>query len=574
MEQPSPKQDQPGRRHILDLPDELLCDIFDYFRADDVDVNDTPLTYLFQEETRDAGDEDLAVLQSARLVCRRFHNLASPLLVPVLRASIDSESLRRIDGLTRNPHIASGVRLIQLLLGYRPIDAVENFVQYRDLQVRRISRVSTNCHRYLYDPDPHDELTQKMQAAVETYSYMLSAWDECTDPGDDGWEKPWPADDPSRFKEFLYECYGEYRRRQEDQGRVLADGSYAAALAASASRMTGLRALSFSDHYYSPFDSLTREALERPARDTEKLREMMVMPLDWATIERQSPVPVLLPARLLWEVPIALFEGGVRLQELAVSTLPLRSNLDMLRPLGGPGEAQPGWGRLRAAFSSLRRVDVGRLSFNLRFRRPGPLPTEDKSNTEGYLAALLSGEALQRMDFDAQGLEFASDSNVSLPALASVLAWARQPNAEHPYVGSVLASARHPNLQKLHIENVSVLRHEMEAFIGGLGDGLRSVSFWYVTIRDGSWQKPLELLREKIARSEHGVVVSLVSLEGEGMDFPDSPASQLGNGSDSDSDSEHGSLSGDGDEASGAAETLLRDMERYVRGEGEANPLS
>lgn len=553
MEQPSPKQSHAGQRHILDLPDELLCEIFDYFRPDDVDVNDTPFSYLFDDETRDAGQEDLAVLQSARLVCRRFHDIASPLLVPVLRASIDPDSLRRIDGLTRNPHITSGVRLIQLLLGYRPIEASQTFVRYRDLQVRRISRLCTNCHRYLDFPDPDDEFMQVMQAAAGRYSYLLSAWDECTDPGDDGWEKPWPADDPSRFKEFLYECYDEYRRRQEDQDRVLADGSYVAALAASAGRMTGLRALSFSDHYYSPIDSLTREELARPGRDTEKLREMMVMPLDWATIERQDPVPALLPARLLWEVPIALFEGGVRLQEVAVSTLPLRSNSDMLRPLGGPGEAQPAWERLRAAFSNLRRVDVGRLSFNLRFRRPGPLPTEDKSNTEGYLAALLSGEALQRMDFDARGLEFAGD------------------NVSHPALGSVLASARHLNLRKLHIEDVSVLRHEMEAFIGGLGDGLRSVSFWDVAIRDGSWQKPLELLREKIARSGPDVDVSLVSLEGEGMDFPDPPVFQLNSGSDS--DSEHELFSGD--EESGVGETLFRDMERYVRGEeGIANPLS
>lgn len=550
MEQPPPKQDQPGRPHILDLPDELLCDIFDYFRPDDVDITDTPYSYLFDDETRNAGKEDVAVLQSARLVCRRFHNLASPLLVPVLRASIDSESLRRINGLTRNPYIASGVRLIQLLLGYRPGGVARSFPQYRDLQCRKISRLCTKCHRYLDFPDPDDEFSRMMTDAVGTYSHIVSAWNECTDPGDDGWEKPWPADDPSRFMEFLYECYDEYRRRQEDQDRLLADGFYAAALAASAGRMTGLRALSFSDHLYSPTDSLLREELARPARDKAKLREMMVMPHDWATIERQSPVPELLAVRLLWEVPIALFEGGVRLQEVAVSTLPLRSSLDMLCPRG-PGEAQPAWERLRAAFGVLRHVDVGRLSLNLGLRRPGPLPTEDKSNTEMYLAALLSGESLQQIGLHGQGLELGDD--IPRPAL-----------------GSVLASARWSNLRELYIQDFSALQHEMEALIGGLGDGLRSVALWYVLIRDGTWEKPLELLREKIvrsARSGREVYVSFISLEGEGMYSP------AHGGSDSDSDSNAGLQSGD--EEGNGGESLFRDMERYVIGEeGIANPLS
>lgn len=558
MEQPSSKQDHPGRPHILDLPDELLCDIFDYFRPDDVDVTDTPYSYLFDDETRNAGKEDLAVLQSARLVCRRFHNLVSPLLVPVLRASIDSESLRRIDGLTRNPHIASGVRLVQLLLGYRPGDVARSFPRYRDLQCRKLHWLCNNVYRYLEFPDPDDEFSRVMQAAAGTYSYILSAWDECTDPGDDGWEKPWPADDPSRYKEFLYECYDEYRRRQEDQDRLLADGFYAAALAASAGRMTGLRALSFSDQMYRPTETLTRKELALPARDTAKLREMMIMPHDWATIEDFSPVPVLPPARLLWEVPIALFEGGVRLQEVAVSTLPLRSNSGMLCPLGsslGRGEAQPAWERLRAAFGGLRRVDVGRLSVNMNIPRERHLPAEDKAHTVGYLAALLSGESLQQIGLHGQGLELGDD----IP---------------HPALGSVLASARWSNLRELYIEDVSALQHEMEAFIGGLGDGLRSVSFLYVAIPDGSWEKSLELLREKIVRSGRSgrkVYVYFISLEGEGMDSA-APSPAHG-GSDSDSDSNAGLQSGD--EEGNGGESLFRDMERYVLGEeGIANPLS
>ena len=543
MEHSPGRQDQLGRPFILDLPDELLCNIFDYFRPDGVDVTDTPYSYLFDEETRDTGDDALAALQNARLVCRRFHDLASPLLVPVLRASIDSESLRRIDGLTRNPHVASGVRIVQLLLGYRPRDVAQSLVRYRELQSGKILQLCRSCDRYLDFPDPDDELTRAITAAVERYSYMLSAWDECGDRGDGNGNGncEGDTDNTSTFKKLLYECHDEYRRRQEDQDRLLADGSYAAALGASAGRMTGLRALSFSDHMYRPTQDLVREALARPAHDAAKLREMMVMPQDWATIGEISPASALLAARLLWEVPVALFENGVRLQEVAVSTLPLKSKLDTL--------GQPALDRLRAAVRGLLRVDVGRLHKTW----PSSLPAERKAYLDGYLDALLSGESLQRIDLDASALCPDSDEDTKYA------------------IGSVLASARHPNLRELHLDNVSFLQHEMEAFIGGLGGALRSVDFYDVDIQDGTWENPLELLRDKIALSGRPVEVALADLHGLGMYSPvHSPAHDS---SDSDSDSNgEGSLGGGSWDRKAS---LLRDMERYIHGEeGMANPLS
>ncbi|KAK0755002.1 hypothetical protein B0T18DRAFT_400471 [Schizothecium vesticola] len=542
MEHTPDRQDHLGRPHILDLPDELLCDIFDYFRPDDVDVTNTPYSYLFDEETRDAGDDALAALQNARLVCRRFHDLASPLLVPVLRASIDSESLRRIDGLTRNPHVASGVRLVQLLLGYRPRDVAQSIVRYRELQSRKIHQLCLNCDRYLEFPDPDDEFTRAMMAAVERYSYMLSAWDECSDRGDSDGNGEDGTDDTSTFKKLLYECHDEYRRRQEDQDRLLADGSYAAALAASAGRMTGLRALSFSDHMYRPTYGLVRDVLARPAHDAAKLREMMVMPQDWATIEGMSPVPTLLAARLLWEVPVALFENGVRLQEVAVSTLPRGSNLGLL--------GQPAWDRLRAAVRGLLRVDVGRLH-----KHSSSLPAVEKTYIDRYLDALLSGESLQQMDLDASALYPDSDDDTKYA------------------IGSVLASACHPNLRELHLDGVSFLQHEMEAFIGGLGGALRSVDFYDVGIRDGTWENSLELLRDKIALSRRPVEVALVGLHGQGMDSPAHSQAHDSSDSDSDSDSNDEGHSGGGERD--RKESLFRDMERYIRGEeGMANPLS
>ncbi|KAK1830826.1 hypothetical protein QBC39DRAFT_352801 [Podospora conica] len=439
-----------------------------------------------------------------------------------------------MDGLTRNPLIASGVRCVELLVGYRPRRVAQSLERYKEMCFCELSHLRSLCETLpqLLCQNPEFDVL----AASATYTRILSAWDECSDRSDVGGNREdgrSPTDEAAGFQELLYQCHEEYRLRQEDQDRLLADGSFVAALAVSAARTKGLRALSFSDYVYRHTFSGSRKELVRAANDMTDLREFMVMAKDWGDIEDSSAVPTLPPVRLLWEVPIALFENGVHLHELGVFALPVRSTFMLWT-------WQPAWDRLRdrlrAACRGLRRVDVGRV--HGRFSQQSPLQAEGKEYTDKYFEALLSGDSLQRIDFDAT---FLNTGNSDLEY----------------HIGPALVPAHYPNLRELTLEQVSFRQQELEALIGGLGSELRSITFLHVEVWDGTWERPLELLRRKIMRWGRHVNVEIACLHIEGLRRPDQ-----------DDDD------GDSDDDWDVSEETLAYLSRYVSGEkGLSSPF-
>jgi len=71
------------------------------------------------------------------------------MLAPVIRLGISSQSLYRVDQLTRNPDIAAGVRLIQVSLTYHPSEISEKSSHDRDLQLQTLKEVHKSCIQYI-----------------------------------------------------------------------------------------------------------------------------------------------------------------------------------------------------------------------------------------------------------------------------------------------------------------------------------------------------------------------------------------------------------------------------------------
>jgi len=483
--------------NILDLPEDVLHEIFDYFQPSAVDIIDLPYT----DSSEDA--EKFATAQNARLVCRLFHDLASPLLVNALDVHIASESLHRIDMLTRNPKIAAGVRIVQVKVEYRPRELAQSLHLYKMLQWEKLKKMHDSCTYYtefaFYPTD--DE--QKILDSMTIIDNMRMAWGIWSGDLDD-------EDQQTRYNEFLSQCHEEYRHKQEDQYRLLTDGSFVKVLAASMCRLTSLRALAFADYTHCPIDSVYcktgAEVSAVFANDMEMVRKAFVMPQEWREVENIDPIPELLPAKLLWELPIAIHEGGKELREVKVSTLPVKSNFDMLCPYDQKGD-QPAWGRLWRAFRNVQRVYVagsGRPS-----QHP---PPEKKAYTDKYLAALISSPSMEQVHINFSGFKlsvFESRSNLT-------------PGEKLFDLGSVLASVHWPHIRKLNLYDVSLRQEDLESFFRGMGTKLESVNMCDVAILDGSWKRPLEVLRETLlsAGGSRGRPVDVVlrSLLGGGLE--------------------------------------------------------
>lgn len=529
------------RRGILDLPEDVLRCIFDYFKDDDLyrdEGTGRQIWPSYRSDRKDPEDANFKTVRSLRLVCRLLEQLASPLLVPVLGARISAESLRRVDGLTRNSHIAAGVRLVQVFLDYRPREMAQSLDVYRRNQRWVVRNLQNSCWQEVQPPQhatsgprPQGEALLEQERRISdarcTYREMLRAWGACYDQSDEKHVS---------YEKLLRQCYEEYRDRHEEQYRMLTDGSFAGALAAAISRMPSLQQLSFVDHWERERPAPPMAAVAMLDNDFEKLRQLLVAPRDWQAIENMDPTLDILPARLLWELPIAIHERGKQLRELLVTTLPNRGKCDMMM-MPSPRDVE----RLRAACRFLQRVIITRTHrWSMYYLFPTDMPAEKRAGIDTYLAAVLSGPNVERVDMD---LRMVCDKL-------------------YP-IGSVLAAVRWPRLRCLELRYASFRQEELEAFFGNLGGRMESILFVYVGVVEGGWARPLDVLRGRLSR--HGSPgkcrVKFLPLRGGGC----------------------GGLDDEGLNAPGRGQPsrppyrtqLYREAEMYVTGaEGMANPLA
>jgi len=94
----------------LRLPDEVLLKIFGLVEVLEYDT-EAKLVMA------DRNDDTIADIQNCRLVCRKFRDLASEVLVRVVRVDIGRPSIAKLDEMSRHPGISKGVRSVRICQG-------------------------------------------------------------------------------------------------------------------------------------------------------------------------------------------------------------------------------------------------------------------------------------------------------------------------------------------------------------------------------------------------------------------------------------------------------------------------
>ncbi|CAI6094317.1 unnamed protein product [Clonostachys chloroleuca] len=142
--------------HVLDLPMDILEDIFDNFqhqpKSGGVD---------WEQEQHKARDRKfrLETIRSVRLVCRAFNRLASPLLCPILHLSIDQQSIDRVQKVVGNPLISAGVRGVGLALSYCLSEIAMDESRFLEITRREVGDLYDHCS-HVFNNDDDDRMVE------------------------------------------------------------------------------------------------------------------------------------------------------------------------------------------------------------------------------------------------------------------------------------------------------------------------------------------------------------------------------------------------------------------------------
>jgi len=486
--------------NLSDLPEDILFDTFSCLKDPPTHLPD----WMIPENGR------LRTMQTLRLVCRRFCELASHLLLPELRVSISPESLRSFNQLIRNPQIAAGVRTLRVSLAYRPAGIANSYDRYKDLQVAMMRDVTAQCryHTECVNETPQHLLKgdeAELSRVLEIYGFMAWAWMVFRPfpPGFQNGTQQYfglreAQEKDKRYdacQDVLVQSHQEYRRKHDEQKELLRTGSFVTALAESISRLPSLSTLTLVDDPGKTPEGFTRirENLPVLANSPDTLRELLTSSHRWNVIEEDSkdlPHCDIAAVELLWRIPIALHAAGAHIAHHLVKVLPIFSNFNNLSPGTTADPWLKDWSALTTALQTLGTSHISPGAPGVVRRQH--ISAQDQAYLNGYLSALLSSPNLEHVSVNLYGLNL----NLGLPKDPRYTAEMNNPT------GSVLATAVVPKARKVLLCYITFTEEELVTFLDGLGQRLEEVDLRTIGVSNGGgWMRALDVLREKVIGS-------------------------------------------------------------------------
>ncbi|KAK0744752.1 hypothetical protein B0T21DRAFT_407830 [Apiosordaria backusii] len=199
------------------------------------------------------------------------------------------------------------------------------------------------------------------------------------------------------------------------------------------------------------------------------------------------------------------------------------------------------WNDLRKACQSLENIRLESLFYCNSVHTP--TTTEEKQWTDNFMTCVVSSPQLRFLDLNL-GLHphHMVYRNVLLDPYSLGSAAAKFPTF--------------PLLEKVTLHGIKMNQQEAEAFCQKIGQGLKL--FWAdMTLESGSWVRTLEILRDRLAhRSHDGLINVFLNLKGGDMHEHTRKYVRIMY------------------EVSWRRPPILSDMEKYLTGERDDNPLT
>lgn len=473
---------------LLDLPNDILREILDYFQF----VDETRKRISWKAHNKVLTKENKSrkqAVQRVRLVCRSLCQLASPLLCPVLRVSLNHRSLDAVKHLSENPFVAAGVRGIVVSLDYRPQELAADFTRYIKHQRDNLGSIVNHCYSFARIEFPRNreaETGNELQAAWPLWlkNYLKSiyrihsaclAWN--TDRSVS--ENILQARDEERREDqqIILRGFGDYRKRQEEQSRLVTDGSFVNSLASSIIHMPNTAGVAFSHMENSPNIHHCDPVSFQNKAD---LSEAMTAPLNWQEIEKLEASVDIIPSRILSELPISFHRSGVRLRSICIGCFPTKKGFSLI----APGQLwNANWVDFRKSCQYLKEFQIGGTGMNHRRIRYDYLTTKEKAPIDNYLNAVFSSAYLEDLDisFYALGLNDGRTTKEGFYRLSPIP-----------------PTANWQRMRRVKIANIESNQHDLETLCRGLGHSLEELIWHSIKLQKGRWLSVFDLLRERL----------------------------------------------------------------------------
>ncbi|RAH68487.1 uncharacterized protein BO66DRAFT_440100 [Aspergillus aculeatinus CBS 121060] len=508
---------------ILDLPDDLLLQILELFQ--DVRVNKNKIIWWNQDIPGYIGRNLHPVqaqiyrktISDIRLVCHVFNDLASPLLCPILFVNLDQESLERAVHLSRCPHVAKGILGIKVGLAFRVKDHetdCESFARHHhnilasELEAWKMNVKHLDSAQSSHTLDAQLLAPPTALGLVEVNFYHMSLA-----------MKPYiftkKNDKITIDKSLVRELRATFRQAQKEnirkrslQVQLVRSGSFVSSLAACFARMPRAESVGFCDAAESPVPH--RYAL----LDRYRFLEALCHPLRWDEVKLHLCNP-LVPAKILFELPIAIQRAGKMIRNLHVGCFPSGDRFAMM-PVQGPISRfsdQRLWADIRTTFQNLQIVTLNQpmdVDEDMSVP-PSPPAANTTSHFKEYLKAMFTGSELEQVfvslngDGEVPG-RFEGDE-LSVSPLLEGIQWKR--------------------LRVFQMTDTSLTENELAQWCEALGPHLEALFLLRIVLIDGWWAPILDILREKVTESREyhkkDPHVHMHDLQGAEMGFADFP---------------------------------------------------
>ncbi|KAF2448999.1 hypothetical protein P171DRAFT_428954 [Karstenula rhodostoma CBS 690.94] len=492
------------RTTILDLPKEVLLDIFGYF-VEKFPIHD-PSDY-YKPRASEASDR-ITFLGNNRLVCRAFDRLISPLLCPVVSVSLFPASIVRLEGLFRNPLIAQGVRGIAISLRFRPRAIATDFRRFH----AHANSVLDDCTRECdwntefqnYDQDDISDDAVTYRAYHDAWSkicQMQGAWDnlfETISPQEealataDGLENDNSTDEEEKAAQSLLKsCFEKYAASHAEQARIVSDGSFVRSITMALSLCGSLPFVWFNENQlgkdWSAGGAITL------ATTKEALARTLVQGHEWLAIEDRlcnddDDTGLFFPARILTDLPIACHDAGIQLKGISIDCFPLLRGYSSLLPSSNQADysvTRTPWVRFAAACNGLEIFNFGRRGMSCSPIRPERQNTYDLAIINGFIGAAISGPYLQRLYVNMNPFRVRSGR-------------AGEKEKEHPYLASpIVAAITSTQLRSIVLHNVDICEQELMVLIKSASPvHLTDLYLASITLSHGRYAEAMGLLHD------------------------------------------------------------------------------
>ncbi|EEU48918.1 uncharacterized protein NECHADRAFT_75551 [Fusarium vanettenii 77-13-4] len=468
----------PQPTNLTNLPIDILVQILDFFREDRFVHEDR---VQWQNWWGQDPDENIC---SLRLTCRRFHDLASPLLFPVLKVDFEGKSLRRVEELLSNRQIASGVIGIHITLEYRPAEFATDlakFVKIKDDALVNILESPTRLSGLSMSFGNGTPKFEKVSAEqMHNRMAMRRAWDNVIQ-GKDANE---PDEQVQAYQSILLQSHKEYARLHEEQLQMIEKGTFVNTFASLLPEGQQPLSLSIRGIRYEDEDDYMDKYWEAFG-DTDVLCEFLTDAHTCSSLDHMDGEVSLPQARIISELPIALHKAGVSLEYFRLSScLPVRSNFSDICPGLDISPDAAAWHDLQSAFQQLKGFELQDVGWEYhRQDRTVYIPSEGRAFIEAYIGAVLSGQCLENVELDLSGFGLVDRD----------IGW-----VEPCHLSGVFSSISWPRIKYLDIMGVTFTQEELVRFCLDLSPSLDDLFLDMINLWDGSWAHTLDILREKV----------------------------------------------------------------------------